>query len=685
MNNKLLKTLEFDKILAKISEYAASGSAREIIPKILPETDFAAAEKALGQTAEAMRILNNYAAYPLMPFDDLGSVIEKAKVFSLLGCPELLRTARHLKAARLLKSGIEGLKDESLKFFNALCGQITPCRSMEEKIEENILSETEISDCASDKLRAVRVKIRNTNAAVREKMSSYLKSHSKYLQDNIVTQRGDRFVLAVKQEYKGNIPGLVHDQSSSGATLFIEPMQVVELNNQLKTLIIEEQHEIERILYEYSSEVAGIADILFVNQAALTVSDVVFSKAQYANAIRAVRPSLNQDGIINFKRARHPLIDKEKVVPVDVELGKDYRILIITGPNTGGKTVTLKTVGLLTLMASSGIFIPCDEGSGAGFFDNIFCDLGDEQSIEQNLSTFSSHMTNIAGITAGLTPRSLSLLDELGAGTDPKEGAALAYGIIRYISESKSSAVITTHYSELKDLHFSDPNIQNASMQFDISTYLPTYRLQTGIPGTSCALQIARHLKINPVILDYASSKLDKGKLNYDRVLQNAEAAFVKAEREREATAVIRSELLAERSELKAERERLNAMLEKVERSAKAEARQKAAAATAKAENLIEQMKELLSQPREDALFEMGRLKNEIKNMESEFIPEEAVQNVTVRDAPDSEICPGRQVYIKSLKGRGEIMEVSLKKREAKVRMGRMIIMVNFSDIAFFD
>ena len=679
--DKELITLEYDKILGILAGYAVSASAKEAVNGIRPAADLQEAEEGLRRTAEAYAALVNHNLSPVADFDDCGNILGKAALNAALSCGELLKAAGLLRASRLFKGAVEGLKDADLPYLKGLAAGVSVFRGIEALIFDNISGDDGVGDRASAALRGVRVRIRNCNRDIKDKLNGYIKSpaYSKYLQDNIITVRGSRFCLSVKSECRGHIQGLVHDQSASGATVFIEPMQVVELNNQLRILYAEEAAEVDRILREYTAELGKDAAAIKINQAALTEADILFAKASYAAAIKAVMPKLNGRGAVMFRKARHPLIPADKVVPVDFELGRSFSILIVTGPNTGGKTVTLKTAGLLNLMSASGMFIPAGEGAEAAVFGRVFCDIGDEQSIAQNLSTFSSHITNIVKITSAADSRSLVLLDELGAGTDPLEGAALALGIIKYLGDTGAKAVITTHFSELKNLAEGNANIQNASMQFDTDTLMPTYRLKTGIAGTSCAMQVARHLGLKEEILRYALENADKHKMSYEDALRAAERAALKTDEYLSEAEALKKELEGEYARIRHEREALKAAREKLKENVRAEVRRLAADAFAKADGIIAEMKELLKNPEPAALFQMARLKNQIRQIDTEVETEAAPVKLTPL-TPD-EIKPGAPAVVISLNSRAVIVSVNEKKNEAEVKMGLMTAIVPFSDL----
>ncbi|GHU98764.1 endonuclease MutS2 [Clostridia bacterium] len=703
MNMDTITTLEYDKILHILSGYAVSECAKTAILKIAPETDLNAARAEIAKTREAYDMLTRHGVNPVADFDDLSRVLDKCRALSTLSGEEILRAAAHLRAARLFKSGVAAANTPAFVTLNALAASVKLYKNLEDAVAADFSPSGEVNDGASPKLRSVRAKIRAAHAAVREKLNSYLRSPdlNKYLQDEIVTSRRDRYVLSVRAECRGEVPGLVHDRSASGATVFVEPLAVVELNNQIRTLAFDEQAEIDRILSEYTARFAAVAPDMEAAQNALEAADILFAKAQMARETRAAEPELNDKGDCLFNAARHPLIPVDKVVPVDIAFGGGFSVLIISGPNTGGKTVTLKTLGLFCLMAASGLYLPCREPARAAVFGKILCDIGDNQSIENDLSTFSSHMGNIAGILKEFDSNSLLLLDELGAGTDPKEGAALAAAIVKRLAAGGAFAAITTHYSELKEIvnGNSSPQeegtrnaagtggrggsvnarIRNACVRFDESTCRPTYKLTIGMSGASYALEIARRLGLDDELLNDARQNIDSGKLSYDGMIKRVSEALLQAERERDEAERERKMTEEERAAAARERQKYADLNAGIAQRAKAEAARLAGKAAEQAETLIEQMKELLSQADEPALFAMRKLKNEVVELAARAGIEEPEESV--RPAADAEIVPGAAVYVRALRARGTILSVSPKKREARVRLGGAEVILKFGEL----
>ena len=518
-----IKILELDKILSLLSERCVSEPAKEKALTLLPFESIEKCRASLEETDAAYVLYKKFSAPSFSGLSDISAILKKAERGAILSISDFLRIGRVLRISRLLGEYCvahvtEGVLMKYLEKF-------TPNKYLEDKIFTDFPSEEEVSDLASPALRDIRRKILHAKNKIRSSLESYIKSptYQKYLQDNIITIRNDRFVIPVKAENKNEIPGLVHDTSSSGSTVFIEPMSVVSANNDVSVLSAEEKREIENILSALSKEVGDFASGIKQGYFLSVFFDFLFGKAKLADELKASKPILNPNGILSLKEARHPLIDKNSVVPTNISLGKTFSVLLVTGPNTGGKTVTLKTAGLFCLMAKCGLFIPAKENSSVPFFEKIFADIGDEQSIEQSLSTFSSHMSNIINILSSANENSLVLLDELGSGTDPSEGAALAVAIIKKLMEKKAKIAATTHYPELKIFAIHTPDVENASCEFDIATLKPTYRLLTGTPGKSNAFAIASRLGMPEDIISEAKEQLSSESLKLETVLSDLE------------------------------------------------------------------------------------------------------------------------------------------------------------------
>lgn len=677
-NQKIIGLLEFDKIREAVAACAASSCARDEISSSEPSFDRYDIEYASSLTREADLTLNKYLLNPICGFDDVTETLEKARVGATLGMGELLKVSRVLRSGRIARTTLMDAPDD-IVLLRRVADAILIDFGLERDITSAILSDTEMSDNASDKLFGLRRRLLNLNAKLKERLLSYTRKNasSKYLQDNIVTVREGRYVLPVKSECRGDVQGIVHDRSATGSTVFIEPFAIVELNNELREAIAEEKAEVERILADFTKRVALHTEAIFTCQTACVILDVAFAKAKFSVEIGGVLPEFTECET-DLKRARHPLIDKDKVVPVDIAVGKDYKILLITGPNTGGKTVSLKIVGLFCLMAYFGLYLPC-EAAKVGLYDEIFCDIGDDQSIENELSTFSSHIKSLVEITEGVKSRSLVLLDEVGGGTDPDEGAALAIGVVDYIRLSGACAVVTTHYPALKEYAVTAIGVENASMQFNGETLAPTFKLIIGMPGTSNAIKIARRLGLSDEIIGRAESELDEKTVNFENVLHAAEDIRRKAEESLAESEAIKRETLAEKTEVEAKRKRLEAAEERIKSNAAAETRRLVSSATERANEIIDEMKELAAEADERAILKAKKLRNELEGLNYRLnASDTAVECLPI--VGDS-LAPGATVIIKTLGGEGVVKSVNKKRREAEVRVGAITTKVGFDDL----
>ena len=570
---KHAKALEFDKVLERLAEFTSCEDARYEALHMKPETNLDMARALLAQTSDAHMLLARFGGPSFGGLKNVNNALSRANAGSVLNTKELLDIAGVLRVIRTLSqwrasnAGVQCVLDP---IFNAL----TPNKYLETAIFSAIISEDEISDNASPTLADIRRKIRFQEAKVREQLEKFTRSqsHSKYLQENIITQRNGRYVVPVKSEYRSEIAGLVHDTSSSGATVFVEPMAVVEANNEIRVLQTKEREEIEKILYELSVSAGEFADSIKNSYECALELNLIFAKAQYAYRIKGCPPILNDKGIINLRSARHPLIDPKKVVPVDIMLGKDFDTLVITGPNTGGKTVSIKTLGLLSMMAMCGLMIPAGDRSEISVFTEILSDIGDEQSIEQSLSTFSAHMTNIINIMKTAGEGSLVLIDELGAGTDPVEGAALAMAVLEALHSKGAKIAATTHYAELKAYALETPRVENGCCEFDVSTLRPTYRLLIGVPGKSNALAISEKLGLDMSVIERAQELVSAENKEFENVVDRLEETRIKMESEYD-----KARSLAERAEKeKAEAEKLKAEVAKLREQEMEKARSQA-------------------------------------------------------------------------------------------------------------
>ena len=570
MNYKSLTTLEYDKIIDRLVSFAASDKAKERLKKLVPMTDIHDINAALSETSDALSRVYAKGAVSFGGVHDIGASVKRLEIGSSLNTVELLHISSLLTAAARVKNYYEDTTDSLTGYFHAL----EPLTPLNTEIKRCILSEDEISDDASANLRSIRRQKVLAAERIHTELNKMLSSSSvrNCLQDFVITSRSGRYCLPVKAEYKSQVPGMVHDQSATGSTLFIEPAAVVKLNNDIRELELKEQAEIEAILAELSAKASEFTDELLTDFQVLTTLDFIFAKAQMSKQYKCSCPVMNTNNYINIKKGRHPLIDPHKVVPIDIYLGKNFNLLIITGPNTGGKTVSLKTVGLLTLMAQSGLHIPALDHSELAVFDNVFADIGDEQSIEQSLSTFSSHMTNTVSILKEADAHSLILFDEIGAGTDPTEGAALAISILNDLHKRGITTMATTHYSEIKVYALTTDGVENACCEFDVESLRPTYRLLIGIPGKSNAFAISKKLGLPDYIIKDASARMDADDVQFEDLLSDLEHSRITIEKERAEINAYKQEIQQLKDELKTKSDRLDERRDKILRKANEEA-----------------------------------------------------------------------------------------------------------------
>lgn len=576
MNEKVLHTLEYNKILDQLTEYAFSADAKSRCQKLRPITDRAQIEQLQQQTSDALSRLFKYGSLSFSGVTDIRDSLKRLEIGGALSAIELLRVCSLLESAKRAKAFARSQDDNDQPddSLTSLFAGIEPLTPLCDEIRRCILSEDEIADDASSTLHSIRRSMRGMNDKIRAQMNSMINNTTtrSYLQDTVITMRDGRYCLPVKAEAKSLVPGMIHDQSSTGSTLFIEPMAVVNLNNEYKELQLREQEEIEVILAGLSNLTASYATQLLADYELLTELDFIFARAAFAQTYNGVAPLFNDDGRIHIRKGRHPLLDPKKVVPIDVRLGEDFRLLIVTGPNTGGKTVSLKTVGLLTLMGQSGLHIPASERSELGIFDEVFADIGDEQSIEQSLSTFSSHMVNIIRILEQVNDRSLVLFDELCAGTDPTEGAALAISILSKLHLYGARIMATTHYSELKVYALSTPGVENACCEFDVATLSPTYRLLIGIPGKSNAFAISEKLGLPSDLITDAKGHISKSEGDFEDLIADLEKSRSTIEREQLEINQYKAEIESLKEKLEQKQERLDSSRNKILREANEQA-----------------------------------------------------------------------------------------------------------------
>ena len=683
MNAKGIESTELNKILSLVSDYAVLEASKQRLLSRTPTSRLPEAQKRLRLTEECTVLLFENGVSKIEYFDAVDDEILLAKKGSTLSCGSLLKVASLLRSSRIARTSVLALANAEMKEIIELVDKLYYDENLEEDITTKILNDTEVSDRASDKLYSLRREIRSLNEKIRVRLSEYLTgSDGKYLQDAIVTVRDNRYVLPVKAEYKRNIKGFIHDKSQTGSTFFIEPEEVLEMNNELRSLTLDEKEEVERILKELSSRVGDRYDELTSDIDTLQEIDCAYACAQYAYKLSCVKPELNEKGVIDIVAGRHPLIAKEKVVPVSLSLGKEYRYLLISGPNTGGKTVTLKMVGLFSMMAMCGLFIPAKKAV-LSVFDEIYCDVGDSQSIEESLSTFSSHITNVIGIVNNANAKSLVLIDELGGGTDPDEGQALAKAIVSYLLETGSTGVVTTHYTHLKEFAFSQKGIENACMEFDSNTLQPLYIIKIGLPGSSNALAISRRLGLSEEILSRALANLSDDGRKFENIVRSAEESRIKADEALAESNALKLQWQEKLKSLQADKQRLEKEREKLQAGARAETRRIVNERTAKAEEVLSAIEEIFAKENlsQADLIKARTLKNKLYDIayETESVDEIQTQYLPVTE---KELIVGVKVLVKSTKQEGVVQSVRTAKKEAEIVCGTIRMRVKFSDLA---
>lgn len=673
--NKYFKTLELDKIINKLTNFASTIYGRELCEKVSPCFEITEIKKNLSETDEATKMILQFGTPAFSSIHDIRSAIKRAEINSVLSPEELLNIADTLRGSKALKKYYSQC-EENLPILSEIFENLYSNPSVEESVYHAIDTIDHISDHASSELLKIRTQIKNEEAKIQEKLNSIIRgnSYSKYLQENIVTLRNDRYVIPVKQEYRNNVPGLVHDSSSTGSTLFIEPLAIVEANNKIHELYIQEKIEIEKILTELSLKITEISSELNYLVKCLSKLDFYFAKAKFAIDINGFMPKLNENGYVNLKSAKHPLIEKDKVVPIDVYLGKDFKTLIITGPNTGGKTVTLKTIGLLTLMTYSGLFIPCLESSEIAVFDKVFVDIGDEQSIEQSLSTFSSHMTNIIKITRNVNANSLVLVDELGSGTDPIEGSALAIATLEYLYKKGACTVASTHYSELKTYALTTKGVKNASCEFNVETLNPTYKLIIGLPGKSNAFAISEKLGLTKEILDNAKNFITNEQQNFEDVISELQKDKQKIAYEKEESARQLKEITELKKELAQSKEKLEIYKTKIIENARAEATDILLSAEETAKESIREIKEAKKAKDLDVAKKLDNARSKIKKQLSKTYKTSTSDEDNYKPF---DIIVGMTVYIPSFDQEASVLSLPDKDGNVFIQAGIMKSKIN--------
>ncbi len=688
MEERTLRVLEFNSIRKMLADQAVCVEARERSGALLPVENIYEARELLKITSEAESLLIKKSTPPISPVRNISGAAKRAAADGVLSMSELLAIGHTLRMARgLIRYFEEDGYEELFPSLSSLFSALSENKKLENSIFGAILSDEEMADDASGELLAIRRKMRSLHSKIRDVLNDMVhsSSYANLLQEPIVSMRGDRYVIPVKSEHKGQVPGVVHDSSASGATLFVEPMAAVEINNKLRELHSQEKDEIERILASLSSEVAEFSEQITENYKIIIDLDFAFAKGKLARKMNASMPELNSDGIINIKKGRHPLIDEKKVVPTDIYLGKDFDTLVITGPNTGGKTVSLKTLGLFTLMAQSGLCIPAGGGSQIAVFENVFADIGDEQSIEQSLSTFSAHMTNIIKILDKANYNSLILFDELCSGTDPTEGAALAVSILERARNLGAKVAATTHYSEIKLYALSTDRVENAACEFDVASLRPTYKLLIGVPGKSNAFAISKRLGLSDDIIDRARELVDGESTRFEDVITSLEEHRAKAQQELDEAEEAKAQSLAQRKEAEKERNRIKAQREKLLNDARRDAKKIYEQAKAEADAIVKKMQKLFEESASNnrAAIEEGRreLKKGLDKAEGK-LSEDVFKNKSKKHLDPKKITLGQLVEVTTMNSTGNVLTLPDKKGDLTVQVGILKIKTNVNALA---
>ena len=686
MNEFTLQKLEFDKIKNMLLKECSSSLGQEKVKNLKPVSDYERILLWQQETTEGVTVRRYEPQVPLGGIKDISSQIKRAEVGGILEPEDFLKILDTLTASCKLATFLGKRKKQySSPRLEWWAEQLNVLENLERRSKGLFLQKGDKEQCFP-KLANVRKKIITLQNRIKEKLDNLVKSdhYQKYLQDSIVTIRGDRYVVPVKQEYRNQVPGIIHDQSASGATLFIEPMAVVELNNDLRKAYSEERDEILEILRELSEKIGAYVDELRENLEVLAHIDFIFAKARLSEKLNAVAPQIYQDQMIKIIKGRHPLIPANEVVPMTLEMGFDYDALVITGPNTGGKTVTLKTVGLFVLMSQSGLHIPAEQGSGIGIFTKVFADIGDEQSIEQSLSTFSSHMTNIVNILSAIDQTSLILLDELGAGTDPSEGAALAISILDYILQKGAKIIATTHYSELKTYAFRTKRVQNASVEFDLKTLKPTYRLLIGIPGKSNAFEIATRLGLKEEIVEKARSLISKEEQNVSDLIQSLEMNRLTAEIKRKEVEEKLEKVNIKLANIEEQEAKMAAIAEKLKRKAEEEALEIIKNARRESEQILKDLRALAKEEILKAEEKARLYKNQLEEKE-EQLAQKVLEGPKVTGRKPKDLKIGQEVFVPKLNQKAIVLTLPNSNGEVQVQAGIIKINVNLEELQEID
>lgn len=683
MNTKVLKTLEYQKIIDRLTEFAGSVLGKEKCKNLLPLSELEEIRTMQEETSLALSLIYQKGSVSFSGISDVRGSLKRLEIGSILSPQELLRICKLLEACSRVKAysrkdNPEGEPSALDVMFDAL----QPLTPLANEIRRCIPSEEEISDDASPALKSIRRSMKQINDKVHAQLTSMVNGSSRtYLQDAVVTMRNGRYCLPVKAEYRGQVPGMIHDQSSTGSTLFVEPMAVIKLNNELRELELKEEKEIEIILANLSSRTAEFLDAIESDLELLTKLDFIFARAQLSKSYNGSEPVFNENGIINIKKGRHPLLDPKKVVPIDIRLGRDFDLLIITGPNTGGKTVSLKTVGLFTLMGQAGLHIPAFDGSELAVFKDVFADIGDEQSIEQSLSTFSAHMTNIVSILKEADEQSLVLFDELGAGTDPTEGAALAISILSNLHRRGIRSMATTHYSELKVFALSTPGVENGCCEFNVETLRPTYRLLIGIPGKSNAFAISSKLGLSDEIIEEAKTQLSQQDEDFETLISDLETSRVTIEREQEEINRYKEEIEALKKRLEQKQESLNNSREKILREANEQAHAILREAKEYADTTIKNFNKFGREGIDSRAMEQerSRLREKMNSVEKNLSLKQERKPSKALQPKDLHL--GDSVRVLSMNLKGTVSSLPNAKGDLFVQMGILRSQVNIKDL----
>ncbi len=685
MNTKVLKTLEFHKIIEQLKEEAGSDLGKNLCAKLSPSTDLHEIKHTQQQTSDALTRIWQKGSVSFSGLHDIGESLKRLEIGSTLGMGELLRISALLKVANRIKTFSRREDADTKDSLDELFEAIEPLTNLNKEIEKCIISEEEMADDASYNLKNIRRQMKITNDRIHSQLSNLVNSQSgkTYLQDSLITMRDGRYCVPVKQEHRGNVSGIIHDQSSSGSTLFIEPAAVVELNNKLRELSAKEADEIQIILANLSVLCSEYMEQLKLDLETLPRLDFIFAKASLAKKMKATMPDFNDQRYIHIKKGRHPLLDQKKVVPIDVHLGSDFTLLIVTGPNTGGKTVSLKTVGLLSLMGQAGLHIPALDGSKLAVFQEIFADIGDEQSIEQSLSTFSAHMVNTVNILENADQDSLVLFDELGAGTDPVEGAALGIAILTFLKNMGTRTMATTHYSELKLFALSTDGVQNASCEFDVETLRPTYKLLIGIPGKSNAFAISEKLGLPKYIIDDAKSRIDAEDEHFEDVLAELERQKKQIEKDKETISVYKSQIASLKKDYEYKTKELNEKKDKILGKAREEAldilKEAKETADAAIKNINKYGKSGNARELEKSRSAVG---SKIKKNQSQTSMKTAVPSKVYKP---SDFKLGTGVKVLSMNLNGTVASLPNADGNLTVKMGILNSKVNIKDLEIID